>query len=204
MGRLSKVEEPRSGAAVGAGAFSLFRRSALERTSGLEWLRLEVIDDIALGQMLKYNGARQAVASGIGLLKVQFYPSLKAMARGMEKNAFAAAGEFKPFRLITNVVALFILEMSPFIAFLPCWHPLMRLAGAATLLISIIVSILANKWMRQTVYSAFLWPLGTIFMTLFTLRSGFLALRRGGIIWRGTLYPLALLRAHRRFSPRWR
>ena len=204
MGRLSKVEEPRSGAAVGAGAFSLFRRSALERTSGLEWLRLEVIDDIALRQMLKYNGARQAVASGIGLLKVQFYPSLKAMARGMEKNAFAAAGEFKPFRLIANVAALFILEMSPFIAFLPCWHPLMRLAGAATLLISIIVSILVNKWMRQTVYSAFLWPLGTIFMTLFTLRSGFLALRRGGIIWRGTLYPLALLRAHRRFSPRWR
>lgn len=204
LGRLGEVENPRSAAAVGAGAFSLFRRSALERTPGLEWLRLEVIDDIALGQMLKYNGARQTVASGIGLLKVQFYPSLKAMARGMEKNAFAAAGQFSIVRLIINVAALSVLEMAPFIALLPIWHPLLRLVGAAALLISIIVSVLVNIWSRQTVYSAFLWPLGAALMMLFTLRSGYLALRRGGINWRGTLYPLALLRAHRRLSLRLR
>ncbi len=60
LGRVGLVSDPRSKVGGRVGAFGLVRRSALERSPGIEHLRLEVADDLALGQMLKASarGAR--------------------------------------------------------------------------------------------------------------------------------------------------
>ena len=58
------LADPRSRAAIGCGAFNLVRRSAFARTPGFEGLRLDVVDDVALGQMLKQHGARSGVMNG--------------------------------------------------------------------------------------------------------------------------------------------
>jgi cellulose synthase/poly-beta-1,6-N-acetylglucosamine synthase-like glycosyltransferase len=50
------IQDAGTSGGVGAGAFSLVRRSTLDRSPGLEWLKLELADDIALGQMLKASG----------------------------------------------------------------------------------------------------------------------------------------------------
>jgi hypothetical protein len=42
-------------------------------------------------------------------------------------------------------------------------------------------------------------PFGALLFVYAMLRSAFLTLRQGGVIWRGTLYPLAELR--RRVAP---
>ena len=47
--RMWAIEDPRSRAALGIGAFNLVRRTAFERTGGFEWLRLEVVDDLGVG-----------------------------------------------------------------------------------------------------------------------------------------------------------
>ncbi|HEY1418729.1 MAG TPA: glycosyltransferase family 2 protein, partial [Myxococcaceae bacterium] len=63
LGRVWLVSDPRSRVGGSVGAFGLVRRSALERTPGIEFRKLEVVDDLALGQMLKASGARSAVVN---------------------------------------------------------------------------------------------------------------------------------------------
>lgn len=43
-------------------------------------------------------------------------------------------------------------------------------------------------------------PLGQIFISLMMLWSGFTCLMRGGIIWRGTLYPIKQLKKYQRIK----
>src|SRR5262249_16039509 len=64
--RAVDAERGSSRACVGVGAFNLVRREALDRTPGFSWLRLEVLDDVGLGLMLKNAGARSAFAIGLG------------------------------------------------------------------------------------------------------------------------------------------
>src|SRR5262249_7674179 len=86
--RVWGVENPNSRAPIGVGAFNLVRRSALERAGGFESLRLMVVDDMGLGQILKRSGARCGVANGRGLVGLHFYRSVMEMARGAEKNVY--------------------------------------------------------------------------------------------------------------------
>ena len=81
------VSDPASTASVGVGAFNLVRRSAYERTPGLAWLRMEVGDDVALGQMLKLSGAKSALLNARAALSLEFYSSLGEMTRHLEKTA---------------------------------------------------------------------------------------------------------------------
>jgi len=80
MGRVWLVSDPRSKVGGSVGAFGLVRRSALDRSPGIEHLRLEVADDLALGQMLKASGSRSAVANGRGLVLIHWYRTLAELA----------------------------------------------------------------------------------------------------------------------------
>lgn len=77
-GQLWAVPDPHSSAAIGVGAFNLVRRSTLLRSPGLEWLKMEIGDDAALGVMLKLSGARQAVLNGCAAVSLEFYPSYQS------------------------------------------------------------------------------------------------------------------------------
>ena len=55
------------------------------------------------------------------------------------------------------------------------------------------------RWMNGRWLPALLVPVATVLAIALTLRSGWLAVRRGGLMWRGTLYPTELLRAGARF-----
>ncbi|HZH02761.1 MAG TPA: hypothetical protein VEY30_03185, partial [Myxococcaceae bacterium] len=59
---------------------------------------------------------------------------------------------------------------------------------------------LTARLVRGRVLAAVLSPLGSWFLVGMALRSAWLTQRRGGILWRGTLYPTALLRTGRRFD----
>jgi hypothetical protein len=46
-------------------------------------------------------------------------------------------------------------------------------------------------------------PIGALVFCYAMVRSAVLTLAQGGVIWRGTLYPLAELRKFSREEPRW-
>jgi glycosyltransferase involved in cell wall biosynthesis len=198
-GRLPSVADPRSRAALGGGLFSLVRRSALDRTPGFEWLRLEVIDDLALGQMLKAHGARARVLNAAGSIWLDFYPSVGEFVRGGEKNSFALLGGFSYARLALVLGALLGLELGACVPLAWPGTPCPVRAGAAlSLALSTAGGLLVNRWLARPANEVLLWPVAIVVFVFGALRSAWLALRRGCIVWRDTRYSIAVLRTGRR------
>jgi hypothetical protein len=198
--RVWRVEDPRSDAAVGVGAFNLVRRAALERSEGLPWLAMDVADDVALGLLLKRSGARCAAALGTGLVGVAWYPDLPAMARGLEKNTFAVMGCSLP-RVLAAGAAYLALELGAFAALLPLGPGWLPLVAAAALAPGLLVGALSARESRRPLLASLLAPASALLMGWILLRAGVLGWRRGGVDWRGTRVPAARLRRGRRVGP---
>jgi hypothetical protein len=190
------AELRREGSASGTGGYSLVRRAALGRTPGFGWIRMEVADDVALARMLEAHGGRHAFFTGFLHLTIPWYPSLKAMARGLEKNFFAAA-HYSAARLFLSVGLIWAILPAPWLALAlgPSW--LASLGVAALLPCGLAAGLLHGRFGHRLLPSACL-PAGFFLMFWLQLRAGLLCLRRGGVSWRGTFHPLADLRAGQR------
>jgi len=185
--RLWAVEDPKSSAALGVGAFSLFHRSVLERTPGLEWLKMEVADDVGLGVMLKrLGGASQRVVVAREAVSLQFYPSFAALTRAMEKNG--ASGP-----MLSVLLALAALEVG-WLAGFATWWPL----GVSAWVLSALISYSTARWMGLPKWPALFPGLGFLPLAAVLARSAVLAWVRGGVMWRGCFYPTSAVRAGRR------
>lgn len=194
--RLWAVENPDSKAAFGIGAFNLFRRSALKKTEGLEWLKMEIADDAALGIMLKRAGARQRVVIAQEAVSLEFYPSCHAMARALEKNgAMAPAGV-----TLLGLVMMMLLELG-YLSALFTADPRVQLTGLITFGIAALTQLGICRWLRMPSWPAAFPGWGIIPLAAALARSAILAWRRGGVKWRGTFYPISVVRAGMRIKP---
>ena len=201
LGRVWLVSDPRSTVGGSVGAFGLVRRSALERSPGIEHLRLEVADDLALGQMLKASGSRSAVANGRELVLIHWYRSLAELARGTEKAAALFDHRLWPAVFWTG--ALTALELGPFLTALLATVPLARGLG----LLGVLLLLASTFWMchfaGQRLLPAFLSPVGVVVNAVLLLRAAVLGKARGGLLWRSTLYRPEDLRPGRRVRAPW-
>ena len=184
--------------AIGIGAFNLVRRDFFEKTPGFEWLRLEVIDDMGLALMVRQYGGKTAVADGSSFVELYFYRTLAQLRSGMEKGIFAGA-QYSYCKLFAGIFIFWLLEMSPFAAFL-LGGVYAKIAAAIALVLACASSVAMNRWSGRGFRSALLFPLGDTLGTALALWCGASAFFSGGIKWRGTKYPLSELRKHRRFS----
>jgi glycosyltransferase involved in cell wall biosynthesis len=199
------VEDPKSKASVGVGAFNLVRRPALERIGGLRRLRLSVADDLALGALLKASGARQGLAISRRAVFLQWYDSYGAMVRGLSKGLFAYAGRCEPLRLALLGVVVGLLDLSPWLALLlPLGLTWLHVLGGVMSAASLLCSALGDRWAGRPIRAALLQPLGSLLMAWIFERAAFVGWRRGGVVWRGTLYPSALLREALGWDQGWR
>jgi len=201
--RTWEVADPRKEASVGVGAFNLVRRAALERIGGLRRLRLDVADDLALGRLLKHSGARVHAAQGRGAVELTWYRDLPEMARGLEKNLFAYAGRCELWRLVMAASLLVLVDAAPWVALFSGTAWLAAL-GAAALLTGLVTNAVMARWAGHRVLPALLMPLGTLLLAWIMVRAGVLGRRRGGVLWRGTLYPSELLREAMQWEGGWR
>ncbi|MFN9753462.1 MAG: glycosyltransferase [Planctomycetota bacterium] len=181
---------------VGIGAFNLVRRAALEKTPGLEWLKMEIVDDTGLARMMVDHGCRSNWRSAIQELSVEWYPSLSAMIRGLEKNMYGAFSHFRLNVFLVKLAAILPFVVGPYMAILlpgPWWQ---KLAGFTALGVWISLAWLAARPAGYGLVEAVLAPfLGAGIMFTALARSTWMTLRNGGIRWRGTFYPIAELRA---------
>ncbi len=197
----SKVADPESELAMGIGAFNLVRRDFIDPDTGLEWLRMEIVDDAGLGLMAKRNGARAEILSGNDLLRVDWYPTLRAMLDGvMQRFVVGANYRLGLFALQAGFILSCLLAPLALVILLAPVSPLAPIALAAYFVPAAIHRLGGAR--NIGIPDACLWAiaLGYALVVYGMLRSLVICLRHGGVYWRGTIYPLRDLRANQRFK----
>ena len=117
-----KVRDPDAREFIGVGAFNLIRRSAYNAVGTFASLRLAVVDDLQLGQIVKQARLRQDVVVGPNLVSLRWAQGAFGVVRNLEKNLFAFFG----FRMALVILACFAVLFScvwPFVGllFAPGW-----------------------------------------------------------------------------------
>jgi len=187
-----KVADPKAKDHMGVGAFNLIRREAYARVGTYAALRMEVLDDMKLGKVVKNAGLAQRVVFGDGLLSIHWAKGALGVVNNFTKNFFAVMS-FQWWRTVATAVGLLFLNLMPFVGvwFSSGWSR----AGYALALLSMF-AIYAGMSLRTKIapYYFFLHPVSTLLFNYALLRSMVVTLRDGGVTWRGTKYPLDELR----------
>ena len=190
-----KAKDPASRSFVGIGAFNLVAREAYNAAGTHRAIAMRPDDDIKLGKLLKKADCRQEMVFGMGLLTVEWYSSLREMIDGLMKNTFAGL-EYNVAMSIAAGIAVLLLNVWPFAAIFVvkglAWDLYLLVVMAMLLFISD-----ANRFYGLPRWYAFAHPLSATLFVYILWKSMALALWTGGINWRGTHYPLALLRGNR-------
>lgn len=191
--RTSSVEVAAAGPPFGFGAFNLVRREAFLSTEGFAWFKLDILDDLALGELMRRHG-KSGFAVATREISLEFYPSAGAALQGWEKNFPGALAKYDVPKLLGAASGAFTLPFLPLAAVLQDVSP--ALAWAPCLPLALLVAVAAAGQLRhgRTFAHALMRPLGLLFAGYGIARAALLLQRRGGIIWRGTFYPTAELR----------
>lgn len=189
------VRNPKSKAHVGIGAFNLIKRTVYEQIGGHEQIRLRPDDDLKLGKVIKKNGFRSDFLVGAPMISVEWYASVGELIRGLEKNSFAGC-DYNLGIVGAGMLAQIWLFQWPFAALFVA-HGIALAAYAVAVLLLIGMGVIAARAQRMPVVYALGLPLTSVLFVYIVLRSTILNLIRRGITWRGTFYPLALLKQNK-------
>ena len=107
-----KVNDPRSRTSAAAGGCMLIRAEALERAGGLEPMRGALIDDVALGTLLKKNGNRIWLGLTTDIRSDRPYPSLGSLWHMIARSAYVQL-RYNPALLAGTLVGLLLLYAVP-------------------------------------------------------------------------------------------
>lgn len=178
-----------SQAFLGIGAFNLVRRRALEFSAGFAGFRMEVGDDVALGKTIVDAGGRSDWRQAPEDVWVEWYPSLAAMTRGLEKNVYGVFSHFRVSVFLLKLAVLTPIVASPMLALaLPTlWWA--KVLGATAVLVALALvrrtATMAGFGWLETLGAMTFAPL---YLAFVLFRSAWKCWRSGGIHWRGTFY----------------
>lgn len=187
-----KVADPSTNDHMGVGAFNLVRKRVYEAVGTYQALRMEVLDDMKLGKVVKNAGFAQRNVFGGDLISIRWAHGAFGMVNNLTKNFFAVLS-FQSWRTLLSAFGLAFLNYGPFLGL---WlaHGWARVPYAIAL-VSLFFIYLGMSW-RSAVpsYYVLLHPVSTTLFIYTLLRSMILTLWNDGIVWRGTKYPLEELR----------
>lgn len=175
---------------MGNGAYLLARREAYEKTRGHEALKLEVVEDMRMGLLMRRSGYHCAAAVGVDRIKRRWQPGFRAIFKGLLKNAFAGF-EYNILFVCIGILFFPLVFLLPWLLILSghLW------LGLPNLFAIMVLFFLAGKNSRMPWGSGFLFsPMTSLVASINLATSAVMVLRDGGVSWRGTLYPLAELK----------
>jgi glycosyltransferase involved in cell wall biosynthesis len=199
--RATSVNRPGSKAFIGIGAFNLVNADRFHRTGGFEWLRFEPGDDVGLGMMIKQAGGTTRLAFAYEDLSLEWYSSVTAMFKGLEKNLFGPGSHYRWQLMLLQVGIIWALVTAPYFSVgFGLAHGLapLSIAGAAAISMQLIFPVCFAAERKTKGLVLLLFPVGVLLITAMMLRAGYRCIKSGGIDWRGTHYPLEQLRAGQR------
>ena len=187
-----KVADPDAQDHMGVGAFNMVRRSVYEAVGTYAALRMEVLDDMKLGKVVKNAGYAQRNVFGEDLISLRWAKGAFGIVNNLTKNFFAVLS-FQWPRTVASVIGLGFINLGPFVG---VWlaHGWARLPFGIALLS--LFGIYYGMSSRSDVapYYFVLHPVSTTLFMYTLVRSMVHTYRNGGIVWRGTRYSLEELR----------
>jgi len=189
------LSRPGTSSFVGVGAFNLVHRDAYERIGGHTRLAMEVVDDVKLGMILRRSGVPQGALDSGGLVRVRWQHGLLASLGGLVKNAFAAV-EWRWSAVVAVAVLLASVAVVPAASLLLIANPILKLTAILPVSIAVVThGLVARDIAGGRVVEGVLFPVAASALIGVLIWSAVAATLRGGIVWRGTRYGLAELRA---------
>ena len=188
-----KVADPKAlRDAIGVGAFNLVRTSAYRQVGGFEALRMEIVEDLGLARRIKLTGLAQRFVYGRDMVSLHWAAGMNGIADVMTKNVFAV------FRYRIAMVAVGCVWLAVFciLPFFAVWSTPFTLPAALVIGALAAGYIMVGRHSGLNAWNVLFAPFGAAFFIVVLLRSMVITLRQGGVVWRGTFYPLAELRRH--------
>lgn len=190
---VARVNRERRLVYIGAGAFNLVRTEVYRRCGGYAALRLTVVDDVKLGQLIRRAGGRTRAYLGSIDAMCHWGTSIRGLLHNLEKNHFALV-DYRIGRVIAVIVGTLVMWacalLGPFTGTAAGWA-----ACIACQSLSIPAAMLARR-VGWTAWSGALAPWVFPILTCSLVNSTWKTLRQGGVRWRDTFYPLAVLKQH--------
>jgi glycosyltransferase involved in cell wall biosynthesis len=187
-----KVADPKTKDHMGVGAFNLIRRRAYDSIGTYKTLRMEVVDDMKLGKVVKNAGFAQRNVFGADLISIRWANGAMGVVNNLTKNFFAVLS-FQWPRTILSAVGLAFLNLLPFVGICLA-HGWARLPYAIALSSMFTIYIGMSRRSGVPAYYFLLHPVSATLFIYTLLLSMAHAFWNDGIIWRGTRYPLEELR----------
>ncbi len=189
-----KASDPNSRCYIGIGAFNLVRAEVYRAVGGHRRIAMRPDDDLKLGKIIKRAGYSQEMLFGRDALSVEWYPSVGALARGLEKNSLAGV-DYSVAAILVSTLAQITCFIWPFIALGMTSGSVFVLNAAICILLLAVYAELAHAIGMPRWYAIGM-PLTVALFVWILWRATFITLRDGGVTWRGTHYPLAALKAN--------
>jgi glycosyltransferase involved in cell wall biosynthesis len=187
-----KVADPKSKDHMGVGAFNMVRRSVYEQIGTYERLRMEVLDDMKLGKVIKESGYAQRNVFGEDLISLRWARGAMGVVNNLTKNFFAVLS-FQPWRVLATCLALAFFNLGPFLGL---WlaHGWARLPYGIAVFGMFAIYVGMSRKSDVPFYYFVLHPVSTVLFLYTLLWSMILTLSQHGVVWRGTKYSLDELR----------
>lgn len=176
------VNDPSSPIAAAAGGCMLVRRAALHKAGGLSGIRHHIIDDCALGRIMKTQGP-----IWLGLtnraVSLRPYPHLSDIRHMVTRTAYAQLG-YSSFALAGTLLGLALIFLAPVVTALFAWG-ISQLAGWLAWIIMAILYQPILRFYRLSPFWGMTLPLIGVFYAAFTLDSAFQHWTGRGGMWKG-------------------
>jgi hypothetical protein len=173
------------------GGFNLVRAEVFTRLGGFAALRMEVVEDLSLGRMVKQAGYRSSVTVGPDLVRIRWIRGASGIVANVEKNGFAA---FR-YRLGFASASLLGVAVQVVLPLAAIGSGGWALPAGLLTYASIALVFYANRRLNGVSPAmAVLFAPSAAIAGYGFLRSVVLTLSRNGVTWRGTHYPLSDLR----------
>ncbi len=176
------VNDPSRKVAAAAGGCMLVRRDALERAGGVATIRREIIDDCAMGELMKRQGP-----IWLGLTErarsLRPYGSIAEIGRMISRSAYAQLG-FSPWLLAGTLIGLALVYLAaPGLAIL-AGAPARVLGALAWGAMALAFQPMLRFYRRSPLWGLALPAIGAVYAA-FTLKSAVDVWRGRGGLWKG-------------------
>jgi hopene-associated glycosyltransferase HpnB len=182
------VNDPKSATAAAAGGCMLVKREALEAAGGIAAIRSAIIDDCALGRLMKRQGP-----IWLGLteraVSIRPYADTNAIRRMVARSAYAQL-YYSPLLLVGTLIGLCVMFLAPVLLAMlgGGW---LRIAGFSAWSLMALSFIPMLRFYRRSPLWGLALPLIGLLYAAFTLDSAVQHWRGRGGMWKGRAQAMA-------------